>query len=181
MFYPKKFPRFLPNLSLMDPDGFLVADLESYKAILSVYADYTQQLDAMLEPWNELAEMLEMWQRTCGKANPNLTVKGPIPDIKPQQLTRSGHRISYSYNISGAGGETPISSSSPSSGSGFSASALLAPTSSAPTPVPNASQLGSPPLSSTPTQSQSYLSQTPTSQQLPVTPSHASHFEPNIP
>lgn len=124
MFYPRKFPRFLPNLSLADPDGFLVGDLESYKMILSAYADYTQQLDAMLEPWNELAEMLEMWQRTCCKANPNLVTKGPIPEIKPQQLNKGGNRsMSYSYSIPPTS-DTTFASTSPPTG-GFNASALL--------------------------------------------------------
>lgn len=82
----KAFPRFLPNLSVADPDAFLVGSSDAYKLILAAYAEYILQLDKLSEPWGELIEILEMWQRTCVKANSALVTKGPVPEIRTEPI-----------------------------------------------------------------------------------------------
>eukprot|EP01128_Nolandella_sp_AFSM9_P010841 TRINITY_DN7559_c0_g1_i1.p1 TRINITY_DN7559_c0_g1~~TRINITY_DN7559_c0_g1_i1.p1 ORF type:complete len:504 (+),score=109.00 TRINITY_DN7559_c0_g1_i1:206-1513(+) len=90
---PASFPVYLPNISLMDPDMLLVGDSDSYAKILTAFANYVSIIEGFLEPWGDLLSMLEMWQRTCVKANRNVKTRAAVPQ---QAITSARPKLSRS-------------------------------------------------------------------------------------
>eukprot|EP01128_Nolandella_sp_AFSM9_P001145 TRINITY_DN11258_c0_g1_i1.p1 TRINITY_DN11258_c0_g1~~TRINITY_DN11258_c0_g1_i1.p1 ORF type:complete len:466 (-),score=107.72 TRINITY_DN11258_c0_g1_i1:65-1462(-) len=81
------FPRYLPNITLEDPTPILVATKEDYLAILLAYAASYRRIESLISPWSTLIDILEMWQRTCIKADKNIVAKPKPSPAAPTAAT----------------------------------------------------------------------------------------------